>query len=95
MKTLALIFATFTLLSGFAQARTNVKGYYRKNGTYVQPHYRSNSNGTKADNWSTKGNVNPYTGKTGTKEYNSGSYGNDSYDNRNSNTDSNSNDSSY
>lgn len=95
MKTLALVFATFTLLSGFAQADTYVNGYYRKNGTYVQPHYRSDSNDTKADNWSTKGNVNPYTGKTGTKEYNSGSYGNDSYGNRNSNTNSNNNGWSY
>jgi len=28
----------------------HVKGYYRKNGTYVQPHERSNPNGTKSDN---------------------------------------------
>jgi len=45
-----------------------VKGYYRKNGTYVAPHYQTNPNGTKLDNWSTKGNVNPFTGKPGTKE---------------------------
>lgn len=36
-----------------------------KNGTYVDGHYQSNPNGTKADNWSTKGNVNPYTGEEG------------------------------
>jgi hypothetical protein len=46
----------------------HVRGYYRKNGTYVQPHYRSHPNGTQRDNWSTKGNVNPHTGKIGTKE---------------------------
>jgi hypothetical protein len=28
---------------------------------------RSAPNGTKADNWSSKGNVNPYTGKEGTR----------------------------
>jgi len=28
-----------------------VSGYYRKNGTYVRPHYRSNPNSTKADNY--------------------------------------------
>jgi len=51
-----------------------VNGYFKKNGTYVAPHYRSAPNGSKMDNWSTKGNYNPYTGKAGTKnvypEYN-------------------------
>lgn len=42
-----------------------VKGYYRKDGTYVKPHYRTHSNETKNDNWSNKGNYNPYTGKKG------------------------------
>ena len=45
----------------------NVKGYTRKDGTYVAPHVRSSPNSTKADNYSTKGNVNPNTGKAGTK----------------------------
>jgi hypothetical protein len=45
---------------------TYVKGYTRKDGTYVAPHYRSAPNSTKADNWSTVGNVNPYTGAPGT-----------------------------
>ena len=43
-----------------------VRGYTKKNGTYVQPHYRSSPNGTVLDNYSTKGNINPYTGKEGT-----------------------------
>lgn len=47
----------------------HVKGYFRKNGTYVAPHYRTRANGIKSDNWSFKGNVNPYTGKVGTKDY--------------------------
>lgn len=47
-------------------AVTRVKGYATKKGTYVPPHYRSNSNSTKFDNYSTKGNINPYTGKKGT-----------------------------
>jgi hypothetical protein len=42
-----------------------VSGYTRSNGTYVQPHYQSNSNATKQDNWSTSGNSNPYTGQQG------------------------------
>ena len=49
-----------------------VNGYYRNDGTYVQPHYRSNPDGNILNNWSTQGNVNPYTGKTGTvNPYNS------------------------
>lgn len=43
-----------------------VKGHYRKNGTYVRGHYRSSPNNNKFDNYSTRGNINPYTGKRGT-----------------------------
>lgn len=39
--------------------------YYRRNGTYVPGHYQTNPNGTKLDNYSTVGNVNPWTGKPG------------------------------
>ncbi len=52
-----------------AKADTYVSGYYRRNGTYVAPHYRSDANNTKRDNRSTAGNVNPYTGRAGTKTY--------------------------
>lgn len=56
------------LAKGFhGGGRTHVKGYVKKNGKYVAPHDRTAPNGTKADNWSTKGNVNPETGKAGTK----------------------------
>jgi len=44
----------------------HVRGYTRKDGTYVPPHDRTAPNGTKLDNWSTKGNINPETGKPGT-----------------------------
>lgn len=50
-----------------AYSQVYVKGYFKSNGTYVQPHYRSYPNGNPYDNWSTKGNINPYTGKYGTK----------------------------
>ena len=43
-----------------------VHGYTRSNGTYVSGYHQTNPNGTKSDNWSSKGNVNPYTGKSGT-----------------------------
>ncbi|MDE7089508.1 MAG: hypothetical protein K2O54_05265 [Prevotella sp.] len=44
---------------------TNVSGYSRSNGTYVLPHVRTMPNITNWDNFSTKGNFNPYTGSTG------------------------------
>jgi hypothetical protein len=47
------------------EARVGVRGYYRGNGTYVQPHYRSDPDSSRWNNWSTKGNYNPYTGKKG------------------------------
>ncbi|MFM0474769.1 hypothetical protein [Paraburkholderia strydomiana] len=43
-----------------------VGGYTRSNGTYVAGHHQTNPNSTKYDNWSSKGNVSPYTGKPGT-----------------------------
>lgn len=46
----------------------SVKGYVKKDGTYVQPHRATNPNYTQRDNWSSKPNVNPNTGKPGTKE---------------------------
>jgi hypothetical protein len=47
-------------------AVTKVNGYYKKNGTYVQPYYRSDADSTPYNNWSYPGNVNPYTGKLAT-----------------------------
>ena len=45
----------------------NVKSYTKRDGAPVESHRQTNPNGTKNDNWSTQGNVNPDTGKTGTK----------------------------
>lgn len=64
-----LLFVILTCLSGlsFSYAKdVHVNGYYRKNGTYVAPHFRSAPDSTKLNNFSTKGNINPYTGKKGT-----------------------------
>ena len=47
---------------------TTVHGYTKKDGTVVAPYQRTSPNGTQRDNWSSKPNVNPYTGKEGTKE---------------------------
>lgn len=49
-------------------AVTKVKSYKKKNGIVVSPHDRTVPNKTKTDNWSTRGNTNPETGKNGTKD---------------------------
>ena len=46
----------------------SIKGYVKKDGTYVAPSHATNPNQTKYDNWTTKGNTNPHTGKAGTKD---------------------------
>ena len=53
--------------SALAQGEHYVNGYTKADGTYVAPHYQTNPNATRNDNWSTQGNVNPYTGQMGTK----------------------------
>ena len=46
---------------------SRVRGYYRSSGTYVQPYYRTNPNRVRYDNYSYKGNYNPYSGRYGTR----------------------------
>jgi hypothetical protein len=62
----ALVLSAIIAVPAVAQRSHSVRGYTRKDGTYVAPHRATNPNRTKADNWSTRGNVNPYTGKEGT-----------------------------
>lgn len=76
MKLASKLIAIFTVVFAFsclislyvtydAEASIRVKGYYRKDGTYVRPHYRSSPDSSITNNWSYCGNVNPYTGKVG------------------------------
>jgi hypothetical protein len=44
-----------------------VHSYVKKDGTVVQSYHATNPNGTRNDNYSTRGNVNPYTGEPGSK----------------------------
>lgn len=46
---------------------SHVRGHIRKDGVYVQPYSRTAPNRTQRDNYSSKPNVNPYTGKDGMK----------------------------
>ena len=45
----------------------SVSSYTTSKGTHVAPSHATNPNTSKRDNWSSKGNVNPHTGKAGTK----------------------------
>jgi len=70
MKKYILVLMLFVGLLSFsasAEAKTvRVKGYYKPStGSYVSPSYRTSPNKYKFDNYSTKGNYNPYTGKKG------------------------------
>jgi hypothetical protein len=76
MRTLAIGSVALLLLASpaFAQYGTGSNpnshsngGYTTNRGTYVQPHQSTNPNGTQYDNYGTRGNVNPYTGKAGTR----------------------------
>jgi hypothetical protein len=71
MKKLFVWFISLAVLFSFisssvVNAAVHVNGYYRKNGTYVQPYWRSDPDGNPYNNWSYPGNTNPYTGKTAT-----------------------------
>lgn len=87
MKQIILVLLLFTVFAAFADTRVN--GYYRSNGTYVQPYHKSSNNGNFYDNYSTKGNTNPYTGQPGYKTQNNtlggsqyNNYGNTGSNNR-------------
>ncbi|NUZ09137.1 hypothetical protein [Piscinibacter koreensis] len=45
-----------------------ISGHVTKSGTYVPPSMATNPNSTMVDNYSSKGNVNPYSGRVGTKD---------------------------
>lgn len=69
MKKLAIA-VTFILAAVGASAQqrtTTVQGHTRSDGTYVPSHQRTAPNSTQSDNWTTKGNTNPYTGQAGTR----------------------------
>lgn len=57
----------FAAVDACAKGPVRVRGYVNKNGTYVAPHYRSAPNKSRFDNYSSRGNYNPYTGEPGTQ----------------------------
>src|SRR5262245_35397727 len=57
LRFFAALLAVFVLCAT-ASAQVKVRGYTRKDGTYVRPHYRSKPDGVFENNWTTYGNVN-------------------------------------
>ena len=74
---LGLVAVMLCATAATAGADVHVRGYYRSNGTYVRPHWRSDPDSSFDNNWSTYPNVNPYTGKIGTRR--TPSYGTPAY----------------
>jgi len=72
MKTVALIIGLLLIASVAMAGDTNVRGHWKdtdRDGikdTYVDGYRRSSPNSSTLDNYSTKGNYNPYTGEKGT-----------------------------
>ena len=72
MKKLILLLSllTFTTIL-FAQTNRSTRyqrSYYKHStGTYVHSHYKTTLNNTNTDNFSTQGNTNTYTGKSGSR----------------------------
>ena len=65
MKSLILSLA-LTLIPASTYAwgdDVHVDGYLRKDGTYVQPHYRTAPDDNPYNNYSYPGNTNPYNSK--------------------------------
>ena len=69
-KVILLLLMFAIALPSFAYQSHNstyVRGYTKRDGSYVQGYRRSTPNYTQNDNWSTRGNYNPYTLKQGTQ----------------------------
>ena len=69
-KLISAILLSIVLLLGvstFVEAKTtSVRGYVKPStGRYVAPYFKTSPNKYKWDNYSTKGNINPFTGKKG------------------------------
>ena len=64
---LGLCALALVLVTEAAMAYVWVNSYCKSSETCVQGHYRSNPDGNFYNNWSTYPNVNPFTGKRGTR----------------------------
>jgi hypothetical protein len=71
----AIIVAILLSVFSLSVSAEYVRGHYRRDGTYVQPHQKTPKDNSRLNNYSTKGNINPYTGKKGYRDpYDYGTY---------------------
>lgn len=64
---LVLLVGVLSFSASVEARTTRIRGYYKPStGSYVEPYYKTTPNRTRFDNFSTKGNYNPYSGKRGT-----------------------------
>lgn len=68
MKHLMILLALAGASLSATAKDTYVSPHVTRDGRLVEGHFKSAPNSTKFDNYSTQGNVNPYTGKAGTND---------------------------
>jgi len=73
MRKLFVSLLVIAMLAAPVMASANslrVRGYSSpQTGKYVMPYYRTTPNRYKFDNWSSRGNMNPFTGKRGYRSW--------------------------
>lgn len=62
---LVILISLFLLFTTVFAGDVWVDPYYRSDGTYVPGHHRTAPDSNPWNNYSTRGNVNPYTGRPG------------------------------
>ena len=67
-----ILLAVLFVLTGNVFSQTNStyryqQGYYKTDGTWVQPHYKTENNSTNWDNYSTTPNTNYFTQEKGSR----------------------------
>lgn len=60
---IVLVSSLLALTADGLLSQVRVRGYYRKDGTYVRPHLRTRPDGNPYNNYSFPGNYNPNTGQ--------------------------------
>ncbi len=68
LATILLLLVMGLSLFSIAEAYSvRVRGHRRPStGRFIMPHFRTSPNNSRWDNWSTRGNINPHTGRRGT-----------------------------
>src|SRR3954470_20918134 len=65
----ALVALVLVLVPDFLLADNYTRPYVRRDGTVVERHYSTEPNQYRYDNYSGRGNTNPYTGERGSQRH--------------------------